>query len=300
MLLINRLNYYQVVLIIAIGFLGSCQHSANKPVAQASIITTTDPASETNNMVYVKGGKLNTTDYGTGEQLQASISSFYIDKNLVTVAEFSEFVKKTGYVTEAEKYGNSAVFDFTTGQWSLKDGAYYLYPFGKDQPKSKPNHPVTQVSWNDAAAYAKYKNKRLPKAVEWEWAARSAGASESIYSWGNTMKEGTAFKANFWQGEFPIRNTNEDGFQSTSPVGYFGANSLGLTDMGGNVWQWTSDKISPTPEEARTDTATRIVTKGGSFLCDPEVCHGFKVNGKSSSTAETGMVHTGFRCVKDI
>ena len=258
------------------------------------------PDSGYENMVYVKDGVLNTVDYSTGESKDVSIKPFYIDKNLVTVAEYSEFVKATGYKTEAETFGNSAVFDFKTGEWSLKDGAYYLYPFGKDEAKAEPNHPVTQVSWNDAVAYANYKGKRLPKAAEWEWAAKSAGEVSSIYSWGSSMKEGNTFKANFWQGEFPTKNTIDDGFLTTSPVGYFGANKLGLTDMGGNVWQWTTDNVAPTPEEARTDPASRIVTKGGSFLCDPEVCHGFKVNGKSSSTPETGLVHTGFRCVKDV
>jgi len=284
-------------------FVVSCTHNENRlsnTASKASILDIGSSSSGYENMVYVKDGILNTIDYETGQSKDIAIKPFYIDKNLVTVAEFSSFAKATGYKTEAETFGNSAVFDFKTGEWSLKDGAYYLYPFGKDEAKAEPNHPVTQVSWNDAVAYASYKGKRLPKAVEWEWAAKSAGDVTSIYAWGSSMKEGNTFKANFWQGEFPVKNTGDDGFLSTSPVGYFGANELGLTDMGGNVWQWTSDKVAPTLEEARTDPASRIITKGGSFLCDPEVCHGFKVSGKSSSTPETGLVHTGFRCVKDV
>ena len=304
-----RLTY--LVTLLVVGTFVSCQNksganqdSASEPakgnvLAIASSNLGIDEA-DLDKMVYVKGGTLNTKDYETGDAKQIAIKPFYIDKNLVTVADFKAFTKATGYVTEAQKFGNSTVFDFKTGEWILKDGAYYLYPFGPDQPKADPNHPVTQVSWNDAVAYAKYKKKRLPEAAEWEWAAKSGGESNSTYSWGNAMQEGTSFKANFWQGEFPSNNTKEDGFLTTSPVGYFGANPLGLYDMGGNVWQWTADKVAPTLDEAQLDTATRIVTKGGSFLCDPEVCHGFKVNGKSSSTAETGMVHTGFRCVKDI
>jgi formylglycine-generating enzyme len=253
---------------------------------------------EGDSMVLIEGGKLNTSDYETGENKLFELRSFYLDKNLVTVAQFSEFVNKTGYKTEAERFGNSAIFDFNTGEWRIEEGAYYLYPFGKNGQKAELNHPVTQVSWNDAFAYAKWKGKRLPTAAEWEWAARSAGKSDYIYAWGDEMKEGKVFKANFWQGEFPYKNTDEDGFHTTSPVGYFGSNNIGLNDMGGNVWQWTSDKVRPTPEESLTDTTIRIVTKGGSFLCDPEVCHGFKVNGKSSSTSETGMVHTGFRCAR--
>ncbi len=158
---------------------------------------------------------------------------------------------------------------------------------------------MTQVSWNDAVAYAKWAGKRLPTALEWEWAASASGTSKSIYAWGDEMKEGKSFKANFWQGSFPQKNTEEDGFLTTSPIGKFGANPTGLTDMGGNVWQWTADDTAPTEEEAKMDTEMRKVTKGGSFLCDPKVCHGFKVDGKSSSTAEKGLMHTGFRCVKD-
>ncbi len=250
-----------------------------------------------NSLIYVTGGELQTKDYETGVAKNTTVQSFYITKNLITVAEFHTFIQETGYITEAERFGNSTIFDFAQKEWALKDGAYYLYPFGKDQPQAQPDHPVTQVSWNDANAYAKWKGFRLPTAAEWEWAARSAGTSSSQYAWGETMKNGTVYHANFWQGSFPEKNTQDDGFLTTSPVGQFGSNPLGLTDMGGNVWQWTSDDIAPTPEEAVSDPAMRKLTKGGSFLCDPKVCHGFKVTGKSSSTPETGMVHTGFRCV---
>ena len=305
----TKLSYslYFLVVLFATSVVVSCQQTSAvtkdnsaEPTKTNELAVNATDESGMDKMVYVKGGTLKTIDHDTREPREFTIKPFYIDKNLVTVADYAAFTKAIGYVTEAERFGNSPVFDFKTGEWVMKNGAYYLYPFGIDQPKADPRHPVTQVSWNDAVAYAKYYKKRLPKAAEWEWAAKSGGESDAVYAWGNSMQEGNSFKANFWQGEFPDRNTKEDGFLTTSPIGYFGANPLGLYDMGGNVWQWTLDKVAPTLEESQSDTSTRIVTKGGSFLCDPEVCHGFKVNGKSSSTAETGMVHTGFRCVKDV
>jgi sulfatase modifying factor 1 len=254
---------------------------------------------EKDKMIYLQGGTYKGSDPQTKEPKALTVKSFYLDKNLVTVAEFDDFVKKTGYKTEAERFGNSAVFDFDIQNWEMKGGAYYWYPFGKDKEKAKPNHPVTQVSWNDAVAFAKWKGKRLPTDAEWEYAARNAGTTNDTYTWGNELVINGKYMANTWQGSFPTKNTVEDGYLTTSPVGIFGENKIGLTDMGGNVWQWTADSITPTGDDALMDPAKRKVTRGGSFLCDPNVCHGFKVTGRSSSTPETGMVHTGFRCAKD-
>jgi sulfatase modifying factor 1 len=169
-----------------------------------------------------------------------------IDKNLVTVAEFEEFVKSTGYKTEAEKFGNAAVFDDRSGQWTLVNGADYHFPRGKDKPPCAPDHPVTQVSWNDAHAYARWKGKRLPTQWEWEYAAKNDKQSNDQYTWGTSLVVNGEYKANTWQGSFPAFNTADDGYTYTSPVGAFGENEIGLTDMGGNVWQWCEDDIKPT------------------------------------------------------
>ncbi|HVD97678.1 MAG TPA: SUMF1/EgtB/PvdO family nonheme iron enzyme [Cytophagaceae bacterium] len=302
--------FYKTILLATLtgSTLLSCQQEFRNsaPVAiaktgQASLASCPSPDKEDlTSMVFIKGGLLEKTDEETQQKTKTKIRSFRIDKNLVTVGDYKKFTEATKYVTEAEKFGNSAVFDFEQKQWLLKDGANYLYPLGPDKGPAPLDHPVTQVSWNDAVAYAKWAGKRLPTALEWEWAASAGGTSHDVYSWGNSMKDGKNFKANFWQGSFPEKNTGEDGYLTTSPVGKFGLTSLGLSDMGGNVWQWTADDIAPTEDEARMDTEMRKVTKGGSFLCDPNVCHGFKVDGKSSSTAETGLMHTGFRCVKDV
>lgn len=230
---------------------------------------------------------------------EPELTAFWLDKNLVTVAEFDAFVKATGYITEADRYGDAGVFDANLQAFVSVKGANYQYPFGKDKPAAPSDHPVTQVSWHDAVAYATWKGKRLPTRQEWEDGARSGSQNPAHYSWGNGLVENGKFKANTWQGNFPFHNTAEDGYAYTSPVGAFGTNSIGLTDMGGNVWQWCSDVVEPQPHEKMVDPASRRLLKGGSYLCDPTVCHGYKITGLSSSTPESSMAHIGFRCAKD-
>ncbi len=255
---------------------------------------------ENADMSLVKGGTLTTTDPVSKKSIQVKLRSFLLDKNLVTVSDFEAFVKATNYKTEAERFGDAGVFDDEKHGWDLVEGANFRYPFGKDKPRAEANHPVTQVSWNDAVAFATWKGKRLPTQWEWEHAAKNAENTGQQYTWGEDLVVAGKYKANTWQGSFPNYNTKEDGFAYTSPVGVFGKNKLGLTDMGGNVWQWTQDSIEPQGREAELDPATRRVTRGGSFLCDPIVCHGFQVTGRSSSTPESSMVHIGFRCAKDL
>ena len=232
----------------------------------------------------------------------AEIPAFFMDESPVTVAEFRRFVEDTDYITEAEKFGNAAVFT-TEANWFLKEGATWEYPMGKDMEKAEDNHPVTQVSFHDAEAYSRWAGKRLPNAREWEHAAKDGIETHTIYNWGNQLVVDGAYKANTWQGSFPYINTNEDGFLHTSPVGHFGKTKLGLTDIAGNVWEWTSDWEIPygtDPEAFKPTEASTKVLRGGSFLCDPRVCHGYQITGKTESTPETSLMHTGFRCVRDI
>ncbi|SFF04679.1 SUMF1/EgtB/PvdO family nonheme iron enzyme [Thermoflexibacter ruber] len=229
-----------------------------------------------------------------------STKAFFMDISPVTVAEFDEFVKQTGYQTEAHRFGNAGVFNIEKGIWEMVEGANYLYPLGKTYPKAEPNHPATQVSWNDAVAYAQWAKKRLPTYQEWKWAAMNADEKwNKIYAWGDELIEnGKVYKANVWQGNFPYYSQAEDGFQYTSPVGYYGKTPLGLTDVGGNVWQWCQDWANP-----QDDTLSPEAEKlqyGGSFLCDENVCHGYKIGNTAHSTPETSLCHVGFRCVKDI
>lgn len=222
-----------------------------------------------------------------------NIKDFWVDKYPVTVAQFAEFIKATNYKTQAETFGDAGYFDFKTGEWTLKKGANWQFPLGKDTLSAPLDHPVTQVSWNDALAYCKWAKKRLPKSEEFLYIEKNGQPDyEDTYTWGENFFENNEYKANFWQGNFPFNNTQEDGFLTTSPVGFFGLNKIGLGDVGGNVWQWCSDENPTKP--------TEWFQRGGSYLCDPKVCHGFKVGGLSSSTKESSLMHVGFRCVRGI
>lgn len=254
-------------------------------------------ATKKNQEVLIKGGKLIRTNPLSHKSEVLKIKSFYLDKNLTTVGEFDAFVKATGYKTEAQKFGNSAVFQ--SGAWALVDGADYWHPQGKNKAKAEPNHPVTQVSWNDAVAYAKWKGKRLPSEAEWEFAATNRGTGKFKYPWGDKLIVKGKYQANVWQGTFPNENTKLDGYEFASPVGVFPPNALGLNDMGGNVWQWCSDILQPTAQEAEQDPSPRRPTKGASYLTDVLNDPGASIFGRSSSTPETGISHTGFRLAKN-
>lgn len=235
-----------------------------------------------------------------------TVQGFLMDQHPVTVAQYRAFVEATGYQTEAEKFGDAAVFDLRMQNWYLHKGAYWAYPMGPENAPAPDDHPVTQVSWFDAMAYAEWAGKRLPSEAEWEHAARNGRNSRTKYGWGEDIKGQGRYQANIWQGVFPAMNTGEDGFLFTSPVGAFNTNELGLQDMSGNVWEWCADwyrGYGPNGQllfDNQGSGQKERVMRGGSFMCDPSYCHGYRVSGRSGSTPETGLFHVGFRCVKDI
>jgi sulfatase modifying factor 1 len=201
--------------------------------------------------------------------------------------------------------------------WQWVKGADWKHPEGPGSSiKGKENYPVVQVSWDDAMAYAKWAGKRLPTEAEWEWAAR-AGLTNQPFPWGSEPVEKGQPKANTWQGHFPDRNTVTDGFARLAPVKSFAANAYGLYDVAGNVWEWCADwyrsdyytqagtkkAINPAGPATSYDpdepTVPKRVVRGGSFLCHASYCASYRVSARMKTSPDTGLEHTGFRCVKN-
>lgn len=235
---------------------------------------------------------------------RVKLKSFWIDKTEVTVADFERFVKAANYRTEAEKFGWSGVFSVEESDWTKIDGANWRNPFG-DGAKPPPNEPVTQISWNDANAYAKWAGKRLPTEAEWEYAARG-GLVQKKYAWGDELRPNGKPNANWWQGNFPDENTVEDGFLRLAPVGSFAPNGYDLSDMTGNVWEWTADwydenyyAASPSENPTGPETGIERVIRGGSWLCSENYCSNYRPSARSFAPPDSGLNNTGFRLVKD-
>jgi formylglycine-generating enzyme len=257
-----------------------------------------------------------------------SVDAFAIERHPVTNAQFAEFVTATSYVTVAEQPIDPAlypgadaaeldsgamVFRPTAGPVDLRDwrqwwvwvpGASWRNPFGPDSDiADRLQHPVVQVAYTDAAAYARWAGRRLPTEAEWEYAAR--GGTATTYAWGDEEKPDGKPMANTWQGRFPYRN---DGWSGTSPVATFPPNGFGLFDMIGNVWEWTTTEFSAhhrLEQAAKTccaptgpaDPTIAQTLKGGSHLCAPEYCHRYRPAARSPQSQDTATTHIGFRCV---
>ena len=262
---------------------------------------------DANKMVFIKGGKFN---FGSNTGLEREkperevvIQSFLIDKNLVTVQDFRSFVNESNYITEAETFGNAIVYDDSVGSWQLVDGANWQYPLGKNKTVALNNHPVTQVSWNDALAYCKFCDKTLPSEVQWEYAASERGQKKNqLFYWGNDLIVNNQYMCNTWASGYPNAIGFQDDFKYTSPIAYYPANSLGIYDMAGNVWEWCYNWHLPYEGNSQVfpDELQGKAQRGGSFLCIPNYCHGFRLSARSATSPESSLFHVGFRCVKNI
>ncbi|MHA7830230.1 MAG: formylglycine-generating enzyme family protein [Flagellimonas sp.] len=312
---------------------------------------------EPSGMVWIPGGEFHQGAVASDDMAMAhekprhpvAVDGFFMDIHEVTNGQFAQFVEETGYVTVAEREidweemkkqlpegtpkppdsilrPGSLVFKKTKSSvpnlydysqwWEWRIGANWRHPYGPDSDiQGKGDHPVVHIAYEDAQAYCKWAGRRLPTEAEWEYAARS-GKDESIFFWGNDISQLSSY-ANSWEGEFPVQNTKDDGFERSAPVMSYPKNGFGLYDMAGNVWEWTSDwynsnyyqelasnggaKRNPKGAESAFNSnnpyAKERVIKGGSFLCSASYCASYRISARMATSPDSGMEHLGFRTV---
>ena len=249
-----------------------------------------------------------------GPVRNVEVDSFSIATTAVTNAQFRQFVRDTGYETDAERIGWSFVFHLfysnrkrkhtnTTrlvdgaSWWIAADGACWRRPRGAGSNlKNLDKHPVVHVSWNDAIAFCSWVGCRLPSETEWEFAARG-GLDQNRYPWGNELTPNGEHCCNIWQGRFPDENTCADGYSSTAPVDAFEPNGYGLYNMAGNVWEWCEDWFGTNHQSAQFRTGK--VLKGGSYLCHESYCNRYRVAARYANAPNASTGNCGFRVVAD-
>lgn len=236
------------------------------------------------------------------------IEPFALASTTVTNDEFDRFVLATGHITDAERAGRSFVFagllpdDFppTRGVaaapwWREVEGADWRHPEGRPSGLAgRGDHPVVHVSHLDAEAYCAWAGGRLPTEAEWEYAARG-GLNQARYPWGDELLVDGEHMCNIWQGEFPRRNTCEDGWAGTAPARSFLPNGYGLFNMVGNVWEWCADRSDVLAAAFDRDAPVAHVIRGGSYLCHASYCNRYRVSARSWNTADSTTGNMGFR-----
>ena len=258
-------------------------------------------------------------DDGEGPVREVFLDPFAIDRYPVTNELFGQFVKSTGYHTDAERCGWSFVFwahvprrrfselvedTVAVAPWWCKvRGAAWNAPQGLGSSVAdRQNHPVVHLSWSDAAKFAAWAGQRLPTEAEWEYAARG-GLVQELYPWGSKLQPDGKHLCNIWQGEFPRRDTGADGYAGTCPVDAFPPNGFGLYSVTGNTWEWcadwfdaefhrTADRHNP---QGPLQGSGRVM-KGGSFLCHKSYCNRYRVAARTSNTPDSSASNIGFRC----
>ena len=321
--------------------------SARRGAPTSAAHSTAPAKGDQKDMVSIPGGEfwmgLDHADMDDARPVhRVYVDGFLMDRTAVTNDQFAGFVAATGYVTVAERTPDPKEFpgakpeDLVPGSvvfkppshavaltdgyvwWSYVQGANWKHPEGASSDLAgRGKHPVVQIAWEDAAAYAKWAGKRLPTEAEFEFAARG-GLDRQPYVWGKEFKPGGKFQANTFQGHFPDLNTAEDGYAGTAPVGSYPPNGYGLYDMAGNVWEWCADwyRADYYRQIARSGAVVRNpqgpvdsldpdepgikkrVQKGGSFLCTDQYCTRYVPGARGKGEVSTGTNHVGFRCVR--
>jgi len=321
-----------------------------RPGARGNMVADTLPAGPDSrpgpDMVWIPGGTflMGSDDHYPEEAPvhRVTVGGFWMDRHTVTNAEFARFVRKTGYLTVAEQAPDPADYPGAKPEllvpaatvfrqpphrvdlrnhynwWTYVPGADWRHPQGPGSSvKKKPDHPVVHVAFQDVEAYAAWAGKQLPTEAEWEFAARG-GLDAAEFAWGEEFTPGGRWMANTWQGEFPIENTKQDGYEGTAPVGSYPPNGYGLLDMIGNVWEWTTDwyqthgeladacctAANPRGGERHRSVdlndpveVPRKVMKGGSHLCAPNYCRRYRPAARMPQPIDNATSHLGFRCI---
>ena len=313
--------------------------TSDTPEAATSMGTIPEGKHDTTGMAWIPGGTflMGADEFPDSRPVhKVTVDGFYMDTHEVTNAEYARFVEATNYKTVAERPLNpadypgvpvdklvpgSAVFTPTPTSvsldnplqwWNYVAGADWAHPEGPGSSiKGRENLPVVHVSYEDAAAYARWAGKRLPTEAEWEFAAQG-GQGNHTYYWGDQLKPGNKWVANIYQGSFPDKNLNEDGYAGAAPVKSFPANPYGLYDIDGNVWEWCQDLYRPDAYQTSaannpkgpTDSydpdepgVNKRVQRGGSFLCSDSYCIRYKAGSRGKGEVTSGSNNLGFRCV---